>query len=78
MREVDRSPPDLSLPIEVPKNRKVSEPDIEKLSAVMSELPVKETRRRRSILETFYGEVLTTADPYRGIVSPDLLTILAH
>ncbi|GAB7363878.1 hypothetical protein MBLNU230_g4441t1 [Neophaeotheca triangularis] len=52
--------------------------DLEKLRERLSELPVVEIRRRRARMNTFYEEVLVSADPDRGIPFNALLMIIAH
>lgn len=52
--------------------------DLEKLRQRLSELPVNEIRRRRARMNTFYEEVLVSADPDRGIAFNALLMIIAH
>ncbi|GIZ39198.1 hypothetical protein CKM354_000258900 [Cercospora kikuchii] len=52
--------------------------DIEKLNRRLAELPVHEIRNRRRRMNTFYEEVLVSADPDRGIAFNALLMILAH
>lgn len=52
--------------------------DLELLNERLSELPIDEIRRRRSRMNTFYEEVLVSADPDRGIEFNALLMILAH
>ena len=52
--------------------------DLHKLNRRLGELPVDQIRRRRARMNTFYEEVLVSADPDRGIPFNDLLFILAH
>lgn len=52
--------------------------DLAKLNAKLNEIPVDEIRRRRVRMNTFYEEVLVSADPDRGIAFGTLLMILAH
>ena len=52
--------------------------DLDLLSRRISEIPVQEIRRRRQILNTFYEEVLVSADPDRGISFTSVLMILVH
>ncbi|KAM0723123.1 hypothetical protein Q7P37_001323 [Cladosporium fusiforme] len=52
--------------------------DLAKLNAKLNEIPVDEIRRRRVRMNTFYEEVLVSADPDRGIEFGTLLMILAH
>lgn len=52
--------------------------DLDRLNERLAELPVAEIRRRRSRMNTFYEEVLNSADPDRGIEFNTLLMILAH
>lgn len=61
------------------KKRPIDTPiDIEALNARLSEIPVDEIRRRRTRMNTFYEEVLVSADLDRGIEFTSLLMILAH
>ncbi|SMR42929.1 unnamed protein product [Zymoseptoria tritici ST99CH_1E4] len=55
-----------------------AEIDLTKLNARLAELPVQEIRRRRARMNTFYEEVLVSADPDLGIAFNALLMILAH
>ena len=48
------------------------------LNARIGEIPVVEIRRRRTRMNTFYEEVLVSADPDRGVEFTSLLMILAH
>ncbi|KAJ5082292.1 hypothetical protein N7532_011335 [Penicillium argentinense] len=52
--------------------------DIEKLSRIVDRIPVDIIRERRQRLNTFYEEVLVSADPDRGISFHQCLMILAH
>ena len=52
--------------------------DLTKLNRRLAELPVEQIRRRRARMNTFYEEVLVSADPDRGISFNALLMILAH
>lgn len=52
--------------------------DLERLNDRLAGLPVEEIRRRRARMNTFYEEVLVSADPDRGIEFNGLLMILAH
>ena len=52
--------------------------DLAKLNERLAEIPVDEIRRRRRRMNTFYEEVLVSADPDRGIEFNSLLMILAH
>ncbi|KAL6706496.1 calcium channel protein [Coniothyrium glycines] len=52
--------------------------DLDLLNRCLAELPVKEIRRRRQRMNTFYEEVLVSSDPDRGIQFTSLLLILAH
>lgn len=52
--------------------------DLDKLSRILRDLPVKTVRMRRARLNTFYEEVLVSADPARGISFHSCLMILAH
>ncbi|WPG99815.1 calcium-channel protein cch1 [Acrodontium crateriforme] len=65
-----------SLPVDGPSEEvKI---DLEKLNRRLAELPVDQIRRRRARMNTFYEEVLVSADPDRGISFNALLMILAH
>lgn len=65
---------------QLPLDGESSSPEIDlgKLRRRLSELPVDEIRRRRARMNTFYEEVLVSADPDRGIAFNALLMILAH
>ncbi|KAJ6145421.1 hypothetical protein N7470_009316 [Penicillium chermesinum] len=52
--------------------------DIKKLARIVEGIPVDEIRRKRLMLNTFYEEVLVSADPDRGISFHQILMILAH
>ncbi|KAJ5166794.1 uncharacterized protein N7482_005575 [Penicillium canariense] len=52
--------------------------DIKKLSRIIDRIPVNIIRQRRQRLNTFYEEVLVSADPERGISFHQCLMILAH
>ena len=52
--------------------------DLEMLNQRLADLPVAEIRKRRQRMNTFYEEVLVSADPDRGIEFNTLLMILAH
>lgn len=52
--------------------------DLEKLNRRLRELPVEQIRARRARMNTFYEEVLVSADPDKGISFNALLMILAH
>lgn len=67
-----------SLPLDGVTGYEPREIDIAKLNAKLNEIPVDEIRRRRVRMNTFYEEVLVTADPDRGIEFGALLMILAH
>lgn len=55
-----------------------SDLDLHKLNQRLAELPIAEIQRRRRRMNTFYEEVLVSADPDRGIEFGALLMILAH
>lgn len=65
---------------QLPVDGESSSPEIDlgKLNRRLAELPVHEIRRRRARMNTFYEEVLVSADPDRGIAFNALLMILAH
>ena len=52
--------------------------DLEMLNQRLADLPVAEIRKRRQRMQTFYEEVLVSADHDRGIEFNALLMILAH
>lgn len=52
--------------------------DIEKLNQRLSQLDVVKIRERRRRFKIFFGEVLVSADPDKGIAFTDVLLILAH
>ncbi|KAI5370647.1 putative EF-hand domain, voltage-dependent calcium channel, alpha-1 subunit, Ion transport [Septoria linicola] len=66
------------LPLDGASSHHGSEIDITKLNQRLAELPVKEIRNRRRRMNTFYEEVLVSADPDKGIAFNALLMILAH
>lgn len=55
-----------------------NEVDIAKLAHIIDQIPVDEIRARRKRLNTFYEEVLVSADPERGVSFSACLMILAH
>jgi hypothetical protein len=55
-----------------------NEVDIAKLARIIDQIPVEEIRARRKRLNTFYEEVLVSADPERGVSFSACLMILAH
>ncbi|OKO94604.1 Calcium-channel protein cch1 [Penicillium subrubescens] len=52
--------------------------DLKKLSRIIDRIPVNTIRERRQRLNTFYEEILVSADPERGISFHQCLMILAH
>lgn len=52
--------------------------DINKLNQRLAKLDVEKVRERRRRYKIFFGEVLVSADPDRGIAFTDVLLILAH
>lgn len=52
--------------------------DLDELSRIISRIPVQRIRARRERLNTFYEEILVSADPVRGISFHQFLMILAH
>ncbi|KAF7588841.1 calcium channel protein [Aspergillus hancockii] len=52
--------------------------DLDQLTKILQRIPVDEVRMRRQRLNTFYEEVLVSADPVRGISFHSCLMILAH
>jgi hypothetical protein len=67
-----------SLPLDGASGFEPVQIDLAKLNAKLNEIPVEEIRKRRSRMNTFYEEVLVSADPDRGIAFGALLMILAH
>ncbi|KAF9890294.1 calcium channel protein [Aspergillus nanangensis] len=63
---------------QLPNRRVVDGVDLDQLSKILRDLPVEDVRARRQRLNTFYEEVLVTADPVRGISFHYCLMILAH
>jgi hypothetical protein len=61
-----------------PNSRVSAGVDLDELSRIISKIPVQTIRERRSRLNTFYEEVLVSADPDRGISFHQCLMILAH
>ncbi|KAJ5135682.1 uncharacterized protein N7515_004960 [Penicillium bovifimosum] len=66
------------LPPRRPNSHVVAGVDITELSRILSTIPVRTIQERRSRLNTFYEEVLVSADPSRGISFHQCLMILAH
>ena len=52
--------------------------NLQELSRIINRIPVDTIRERRQRLNTFYEEVLVSADPDRGISFHQCLMILAH
>ncbi|KAF5864486.1 calcium channel protein [Aspergillus alliaceus] len=52
--------------------------DLDKMAKILRRIPLDEVRERRQRLNTFYEEVLVSADPVRGISFDSCLMILAH
>jgi hypothetical protein len=52
--------------------------DINKLNQRLAQIDVEQIRERRRRFDIFFGEVLVSADPDRGIAFTDVLLILAH
>ncbi|OGE56375.1 hypothetical protein PENARI_c003G08091 [Penicillium arizonense] len=61
-----------------PTSRVAAGVDLDELSRIISKIPVQTIRERRERLNTFYEEVLVSADPDRGISFHQCLMILAH
>ncbi|KAJ5767209.1 uncharacterized protein N7511_004825 [Penicillium nucicola] len=61
-----------------PTSRVASGVNLDELSRIISQIPVQTIRARRERLNTFYEEVLVSADPDRGISFHQCLMILAH
>lgn len=61
-----------------PNARISSGVDLDELSRIISKIPVQTIRERRARLNTFYEEILVSADPDRGISFHQCLMILAH
>ncbi|KGO72923.1 Voltage-dependent calcium channel, alpha-1 subunit [Penicillium italicum] len=61
-----------------PNSHASSGVDIGELSRIISQIPVQSIRERRKRLNTFYEEILVSADPDRGISFHQCLMILAH
>ncbi|OAA39161.1 cation channel family protein [Metarhizium rileyi] len=55
-----------------------SDIDIDRLNQRLARLDVERIRERRRRFKIFFGEVLVSADPDRGIAFTDVLLILAH
>jgi hypothetical protein len=62
----------------LPRNKGSDEVDLKKLGSIVNRIPVDTVRLRRQRLNTFYEEVLVSADPDRGISFSGCLMILAH
>jgi uncharacterized membrane protein YgcG len=67
-----------ALPLDLDHMPAKREVDLAKLNARLAEMPIDEVRARRKRMNTFYEEVLVSADPDRGISFNALLMILAH
>ncbi|KAJ5147413.1 hypothetical protein N7526_000765 [Penicillium atrosanguineum] len=52
--------------------------DIKELSRIINRIPVKTIQERRQRLNSFYEEILVSADPERGISFHQCLMIIAH
>ncbi|KAI9804295.1 MAG: calcium channel protein [Piccolia ochrophora] len=52
--------------------------DLEKLRRRIARIPVKDIQAKRHRLNTFYEEIMVSADPDRGISFTSVLMILAH
>ncbi|PYH95928.1 calcium channel subunit Cch1 [Aspergillus ellipticus CBS 707.79] len=52
--------------------------DLDKMAKILRRIPVEAVRTRRQRLNSFYEEVLVSADPIRGISFHSCLMILAH
>lgn len=61
-----------------PNSHASSGVDIGELSRIISRIPVQSIQERRKRLNTFYEEILVSADPDRGISFHQCLMILAH
>jgi hypothetical protein len=61
-----------------PNSRVFAGVDLDELSRIISTIPVDAIRERRERLNTFYEEILVSADPDRGISFHQCLMILAH
>ncbi|KAJ5794033.1 hypothetical protein N7457_000632 [Penicillium paradoxum] len=61
-----------------PNSRVAAGVDIDELSRIISRIPVRTIQQRRKRLNTFYEEVLVSADHDRGISFHQCLMILAH
>ncbi|KAJ5291753.1 hypothetical protein N7478_001004 [Penicillium angulare] len=56
----------------------VDDVDIKELNRILNRIPINTIQERRQRLNTFYEEVLVSADPDRGISFHQCLMILAH
>ncbi|KAK2732689.1 calcium channel protein [Myotisia sp. PD_48] len=63
---------------EQPNSRVVAGIDLNKLAKRLEHLPVADIRKRRARLNSFYEEILVSADPERGISFTSCLMVLAH
>ncbi|KAH0837538.1 hypothetical protein FOPE_05159 [Fonsecaea pedrosoi] len=61
-----------------PAARRVDGIDLDKLAERVSQIPVAEIRQRRARINIFYQEVMSTADPDRGIPFTAVLFLLTH
>lgn len=69
----------VELPEHITEGRRVVEGvDIDMLSHILRRMPVEMIRTRRERLNTFYEEMLVSADAVRGISFHSCLMILAH
>ena len=67
-----------ALPVDGTSSTSADDIDLDMLNKRLAEMPVEEIRRRRARMNTFYEEVIVSADPDRGVSFNALLMILAH
>lgn len=73
-----RSDPRMSRHSSIVASNFQSDVDLNKLNERLAKLDIAAIRNRRRMFNSFYEEVLVTADPDRGIGFSDVLLILAH
>ncbi|POR35383.1 Calcium-channel protein cch1 [Tolypocladium paradoxum] len=73
-----RSDPQSSRHMSIATTSACNEIDVDKLNRRLALLDVEKIRERRRRFKIFFGEVLVSADPDKGIAFSDVLMILAH
>ncbi|KAJ6445532.1 protein phosphatase 2A regulatory subunit cdc55 [Purpureocillium lavendulum] len=73
-----RAEPRASRHMSIATTSALNEVDLDKLNKRLALLDVAKIRERRRRYKIFFGEVLVSADPDKGIAFSDVLMILAH